>query len=786
MPLLALLVGLAVAPQDTVRLMVVATADLGGQVTNWDYLRNTPSSGGLARATTVIDSLRERFPEQVVVVDAGGALSGNPLAAYYGRDTARDPHPVIEAMNIVGYDAATPGDRDFDFGADRFNRAIAGANFPWVSGNLRVLPADTLALQPYVVIPRRGVKVAITGFTTPGAMIWNGPRLEGHYRVDRVEAARGSLLRSMREDADFVVVLSNTGLAGSSSYDTTGIGGENVAAAFAEGPERPDLVILGHGRPPAADTVIGGTRFIQPGPDGGSIALVQVTLVRRGGRYTPVRVAARQILLQEVRPADRLLRRLTVPHNAVLRWVATPVGEARGRFSLAGARVEDTPLMQFIHEAERRATGADLAAASALDLRAGLDVGEVTRAEIFRLYPYEHALRSVRISGADLKAYLEQCARYFYVDSTGRVYTNKYYPADRYDLVGGASYLVDLSQPMGARITRLTVRGRPVQPTDTFSMALPDARQQGQGNFPMLRGAPVLFHRDVTVREALLAELARRKVLAPEDFPGRDWGLAPAWLARRARALFVRTEVPEATSDSASPAPEPVLPLAQSAAERLAEDSAERARERAEAVAQRVVATLRLPAEAGRDKGLPRLLADAYRNELRADVAIVLPAEATAPLPAGGLTEAQIAAAAAGEATLLSLTMPGRDLAELLENAVARAEPCCEFSGLQVQYDSTARAWEKVRRVRLTSTGRGIDAKRNYVVAISTRLLEGDGFSLGSTDCEPVRGCRTPGTLSRWHVTRTDRRPAAVLQDYLRALRQPVTPPDDRRLLPSR
>lgn len=123
---------------------------------------------------------------------------------------------------------------------------------------------------------------------------------------------------------------------------------------------------------------------------------------------------------------------------------------------------------------------------------------------------------------------------------------------------------------------------------------------------------------------------------------------------------------------------------------------------------------------------------------------------------------------------------------ELLENAVARQAPCCEFSGLRVDYDPAAKPWAKVRRVRLSSTGKELERKGTYVVAISTRLLDGDGFSLGSTDCEPVKGCRTPGAISRWPVNRGTRRPAEALRDYLRALPQPVTPPGDARLIPRR
>lgn len=787
MPLFALLAGLALGSADTTRLVVVATTDIQGQVTDWDYLQNAPAAGGLARVATVVDSLRARYPGQVIVVDAGGALSGNPLTAYFGREALRDPHPVIDAMNLVGYDAATPGDRDFDFGADRFNGAITAATFPWVSGNLNVLPQDTLAFAPFVVIQRNGVRVAIGGFTTPGAMVWNGPRLRGRFRVDRIEAASGRVLRAMRDNADVAIVLSNSGLGGGSSYDTSGVGAENAAAAFVSGENAPDLVVLGHSRQEIADTVVSGVHFVQPRPEGMSVAIVHLALVAQRGALTVSRVRVERLPLADVRPAPRIVRRLAEPHAAVLRWVSAVVGESRGRFSAATARVEDTPLMRFIHEAQRRATGADLSAAPVLDLRAGIEPGEVTMAELFRLAPAEWNIRAVRINGDQLRAYLEQSARYFFVDSAGRVFTNRYAPADRYDVVGGASYTIDLSQRAGSRITQLAVRGRAVAPTDSFTLALPENRQLGQGGYAMLAQAPVVFDKPVTLRQALVTELARRKVIRLEDFQGRDWSLAPADLARKARALFVRDAAPEqaaeAVSDSASLAS---LPLRRTRADLLTQDSIDRARQREEAAAAKPVATLRLPAETGLGGGLSRLLADAYRNAQRTDVAVVLPAEGSGRLAAQGLSASEIEAAVTRDATLLTIHMSGEDLRALLENVVAQDGPCCELSGVVVRYNPKAKPWDRVVDTRLVTTGKPIDRKATYLVAISTRLLDGSRFSLGATDCRPGQGCKTPGDLSRWSVERSDRRPADVLREYLRNLPQPVTPPDDARLVPAR
>jgi 2',3'-cyclic-nucleotide 2'-phosphodiesterase/3'-nucleotidase len=787
MPILALLAGLVLAPPDTVRIVLVATADVHGYVTDWDYLNNAPWSGGLARAATAIDSLRQRYPDQVVLVDAGDVLAGSPLAAYYGAEAARDPHPVIEAMNLLGYDAATPGERDFDFGAERFNRAIAGATFPWVSGNLRALPADTLALAPYVVITRGGVRIAVTGFTTPAAMIGNGGRLRGRYRVNRIEPSLEPVMREMRQDADLVVALAHTGLAGPSSYDTTGVGGEHVAGRLAAGTARPDIVVVGHSHQQLIDSVIGGVHFVQPRAEAAGLAILHVTLVPQAGRLVPVRVRGERLALRDVRSSARVQRRLAEPHGAVLKWVSTPVGEVDRRVSAASARVEDTPLMRFMHQAIRRATGATLSGVPVYDPRAGFDAGDVTLGELFRLYPFEHTLRVVRVSGEELKAYLEQSARHFFVDSTGRVFTNRFAPGDRYDLVGGASYVIDLSARPGSRVTRLAVGGRPVLPADTLTLAVSDSRHQGQGGFAMLTGAPVVSDPGITVRQALVAAFSRARALRVTDYEGRDWALAPDTLARRARALYVRDQVASPVVDSApGPSPAIALPLARTRAEQRAADSLARERERADSIAAVVVATLRLPAEAVQGGGLARLLADAYRNDRRADLAVVLSTEATERLPARGLTAAEIGAAAAGDATLLTLRMSGDDISGLLENAVAQDRPCCELSGIQVRYDPKGKPGSRVRGIRLIATGKSLEPKRDYLVALSSALIQGDSLPLAATDCRPGKGCRNPAALSRWKVERDTRRPAEVLLEYLRHLPQPVTPPDDRRLIPTR
>ena len=132
--MLFLLTALAlVAPpvQDTAHLVLVATTDVHGHVTDWDYVAGKPFPGGLTRVATIVDSLRARYPGQVVLMDAGDMIQGDPFATYFARVAPREPNPVIEAMNLTGYDVATPGNHDFDWGVATLRQAIAGASFPF-------------------------------------------------------------------------------------------------------------------------------------------------------------------------------------------------------------------------------------------------------------------------------------------------------------------------------------------------------------------------------------------------------------------------------------------------------------------------------------------------------------------------------------------------------------------------------------------------------------------------------------------------------------------------------
>ena len=519
-------------------MVLVATTDIHGHATDWDYVANQPFPGGLSRVATVVDSLRAAYPGQVVVVDAGDLIQGDAFAAYFARIAPRDPNPVIEAMNLAGYDVATPGNHEFDWGLPAMRRIISGAAFPYVSGNLYTMPADTLLYPSFVVLQRQGVRIGVTGFTTPGATVWNRDQLKGNIRVDRIPVAARRVMERLRRESDLTVVLAHSGMGGPASYDTTGIGAEHSAATLATLTDAPDLVVVGHSHREIRDTVVGSVHFVQPKPYGTSVSITHVDLVRRDGRWRPARLRAELLSTAMVAPSARVNQRLAPARASVLEWADASVGEAADAMPAAASRMEPTAIMNFVHAVQLKRTGAQLSAASAFDLKAGFDSGTIRMRDLVALYPYDNTLRVIRISGSQLKDYLEHSARYFKADPAGRISIDPGVPGYDYDMVAGARYDIDLRRRVGDRIRNLTVRGRPVTATDVFTLAVNSHRQTGAGGYAMLRGAAVVYDRNENIRDLLVEEIRLRKTIDPAKYASRDWRIVPEMAAASARSLF--------------------------------------------------------------------------------------------------------------------------------------------------------------------------------------------------------------------------------------------------------
>jgi 2',3'-cyclic-nucleotide 2'-phosphodiesterase/3'-nucleotidase/5'-nucleotidase len=519
----------AVGP-DSLTLVIAGTTDVHGWLRGWDYFAGAPdTTRGLARAATIVDSLRADHPGRVVLVDAGDDLQGTPLTNIALRDSTR-PNPIVAAMNVMRYDAAVIGNHEFNYGLGYLGRVIAQASFPFIAAN--VYTADNRhAYTPWTMVTKSGVRVAIVGGTTPGSMIWDRDKLVGRVEVrDIVPSVRAAVNEARAQGAAVVVVVLHSGLSEPSSYDTvaTGLPSENVTARVAREIPGIDVVVFGHTHRELADTTIGGALVTQPRNAAGSVSVSRLALVRTGSTWRVTEKRGGVLRTRGRAEHPGILVAVEEAHARTVRYVTAPIGSTAAAWRADSARVKDTPIVDFVNEVQRRASGADLSSTSAFSLNAEFGPGAITMADMAELYPYDNnVLRAVKISGRQLREYLEFSARYFRDRGRGDSLIDPSVPGFNFDIVSGVDYVIDIAKPIGSRITTLSRNGRPVVDADSFTMALNDYRQSGGGGYAMLRGAPLVYDQQQVIRQLLIDEVQRAGALRPTDYFTQSWRLEP-------------------------------------------------------------------------------------------------------------------------------------------------------------------------------------------------------------------------------------------------------------------
>ncbi|HEU4883294.1 MAG TPA: 5'-nucleotidase C-terminal domain-containing protein [Longimicrobium sp.] len=526
------------------RLVLMGTTDLHGWALPYDYYTGQRTDNGLAALVPLIDSVRAANPQRTVLVESGDLLQGNAMDFVYRELLARQEHPLVAAMNMVGYDAAAIGNHEFNYGIDHLEQAAAGANFPFLSANIFLAGTSDRAFRPYALIERtvggRKVRIGIASVTPPGVMIWDRDNVRGRLDFHEIVSSMRPVVAEMRQrGADIVLVAAHSGLEGS-SYDTaaTGVPTENASAAMAREIPGIDVIFMGHTHRELADTTINGVLVQQAKNWGTSLAVAELDLRWDGGRWT---IASRRGRILRPPPGStspRLEAALADAHERTRAYVAQRIGESTEEWTSALARTRDTPILDLINDVQMRVTGAELSAASAFSLTSRIPRGPVTVADVAGLYVYDNTLRAIRISGAQLRAYLEKSAEYYLPcpGSACETLTNPNVPGYNYDVVSGVDYTLDLTKPVGQRLTRLERNGRAVAPADSFTIAINNYRAAGSGGYSMLIGAPVVYDRGEGIRDLLIADIRRRGTLRPADVFRQNWEIVPATLVERAAA----------------------------------------------------------------------------------------------------------------------------------------------------------------------------------------------------------------------------------------------------------
>ncbi len=520
------------APAGPVDLVIASTTDVHGRLRGWDYYANSGEGvRGLARTATIVDSLRAANPGLVILVDAGDLLQGNPLAYVAARVSSNKTNPIVAAMNAMRYDAAAIGNHEYNYGVPYLDSVVGQASFPFLSANTyRVEPRDTHAYRSWTIVERQGIKVGIVGATTPGVTLWDAENIKGRLWLgDIVPAVKKAVGEVRAAGADVVLVAVHSGLNEPSSYDTvsSGVPSENVAARIAVEIPGVDLVVYGHSHRESRGTTIGQTLLVQPKNWATSVSIAHLRVSRSavGGKWAVTSRSGEIVQAAGHAESPTVVGATESAHRETVAYVTTPIGTIAERWSADSARSRDTPLIDFILETERKVAGADLASTAAFSTEVAFPPGPITIAQVAQLYPYENTLRAVRITGRQLRDYLEFSARYWRTPQSANapLQADPEIPGYNFDIISGVDYVIDVSRPVGSRITRLDYKGSPVRDGDSFTMALNNYRQTGGGGYAMLRDAPVVYQGNTEIRQLLIDEVKSRRQLKAADYFAPNW-----------------------------------------------------------------------------------------------------------------------------------------------------------------------------------------------------------------------------------------------------------------------
>ena len=567
-------------PPRTAEITVMGTTDLHGNVFNWDYFRNAEyndSAGndiGLAKISTLVDEVRaEKGDDSTLLIDAGDTIQGTSLAYYYAKVdpiTEGSEHPMAAAMNAIGYDAAALGNHEFNYGMDLLREFEDQVDFPLLAANAIDATTGEPAFDPYsihTVRPEghRGkpVRVGILGLTNPGSAIWDKANVEGKIEFPGlVEQAAYWVPRMKKAGADVVIVSAHSGTNGSSSYGDALPHIENASRQVAEQVPDIDAILVGHAHVEIPEmrvtNQVTGEEVVlsEPLRWGMRLSLFDIGLAFERGQWRVDSVEAEVRNANSVQEDPEIVELLGDEHATVVDYVNSVVGESAEAMSAATARYEDTAALDFINhvqalEVRAGLTGADadlpvLSIAAPFNREASIPAGPVSIRDVAGLYIYDNTLLGIRMTGAEVKAYLEKSAAYFKPVAGPGTYapdevTNAVTPQApggtpdyNYDVMYGLeaalTYDIDLSRPLGDRVVDLSYGGEPIDPAQDFVIAINNYRQSGGGSFPGVTTAPVVYNRQLEIRQLLIDWVAAEGVIDPSVFASTnpDWRLTYA------------------------------------------------------------------------------------------------------------------------------------------------------------------------------------------------------------------------------------------------------------------
>lgn len=501
--------------EQATTITILETSDIHGHIFPFFYGNKKKATVGLGRIATYIREVQSQTGN-LLVIDNGDLYQGTPLTYYYMKQARHLPNPFVSILNELNYDAAVIGNHEFNYGMEPLRKANQEAEYPFLAANIY----DKGTMKPlfgppyFIKVLPDGVKAAVLGVTTHYIPNWENP----HHIVDlSFEDAFISTRKWVSyihtvEKPDVMIVSYHGGFekdveTGSPTERQTG---ENQGYKICHEIKGIDVLLTGHQHRKLAAT-INGVSVVQPGMHGESIGKVTIELKGNKQGWTIINKDLHVISMDGIETDKEVLSIAWDIESKTQSWLDQPIGKIEGNMQIEDtfeARIKEHPFVEFIQHVQMEAADVSISATALFsESQQGLP-NMVTMRNIVSNYIYPNTLTVLELTGRDIRLALERSASYFTVNQEGLLTVNPDFTTPKpqhynYDMWEGIDYVLDISHPIGERVTSLFCKGEPIVEEQKYKVVMNNYRAGGGGEYTMFTNKKIIKEIQIDMTELI-------------------------------------------------------------------------------------------------------------------------------------------------------------------------------------------------------------------------------------------------------------------------------------------
>lgn len=536
------------AAKKEVVLNIIETSDVHGSYFPYNFITRKPQNGSLARLSSLVNERRSQYKDAFMLVDNGDILQGQPIAYYYNYIDTKTEHVCASMLNYLRYDLGNMGNHDVEPGHAVYDRWVSQCKFPVLGANIIDTKTNKPYLPPYKVLEREGVKVAVLGMITPAIPSWLPEQLWSGLRFDDMETTARHWMKIIKEKEkpDIIIGLFHAGPEGNQLGDAV----ENGSEIVARNVPGFDMVFMGHDHQRHCRKVVNaaGDSVLITGPSNAArcVSDVMIKVVKKNGKLVKKEVSG-QITELDAYPVDQTFMKTFAPqYKATLDFVSRKIGRMSSTISSKDAFFGPSAFIDLLHQLQMDLTGAEISFCAPLSPTAEIKEGDIYVSDMFNLYRYENMLYTMKLSGKEIKGFLEMSYALWtnqmksasdhllLLDDSMSGFGRFKNPTFNFDSAAGIIYTVDVTKPEGSRVDiKSMADGTPFQMDKIYKVAINSYRGNGGGDL-LTKGAGIpkkeLKSRIVTstekdLRYYLMKRIEEKKQLDPK--PLNQWKFIP-------------------------------------------------------------------------------------------------------------------------------------------------------------------------------------------------------------------------------------------------------------------